>query len=141
MKIKALSDYKSFDALEEEGIWFPMAADVEFKIRRMRSKAVERARERIYGPVERVMRGKDIPDEMDLKLTKKLLSEAVISDWRGKGMVDDEGAAIPFSTSTCYQILDDPETGRDIRSTVITASMDGTNYRPDSEDSKEDEKN
>ena len=131
VKIKGLASFRSFEQLEEEGVWFPMGPDIQFKIRRMRSKAVDRARDRIYGPHERAMRGKELPDELELELTKRLLSQAVVVDWKGKGMVDDHDQPYPFSPDNCYDLLSDPDLGKDLRGTIIAASMDAEIFRPD----------
>lgn len=131
VKIKGLQSFRSFEQIEDEGVWFPMGPGIEFRIRRMRSKIVERAKDRIYGPHERAMRGKDLPDELELELTKRLLSQAVVVDWRGEGMVDDQDQPFPFSADNCYALLSDPEIGKDLRGAVISASMDGSIFVPD----------
>lgn len=141
MKIKALEGFKSYAQIEEEGVWCDIAPGVQWKIRRMRSKAVERARERIYGPHERAMRGKDLPDELETELTKRLMSQCLVVDWRGKGMVDDNDQPIPFNADNCYEILGDEDTGRDLRATVIAFSMDAEVFVPDSKESKVDSGN
>lgn len=132
MKIAALKGFVSHEDIEEEGVWCPIAPDVEWKIRRMRSKTVERAKDRIYGPHEKAMRGKDLPDALEIDLTKRLLSQAVVVDWRGKGMVDDSGQPIPFSPENCYAVLSDPEISKDLRGTVIAFAMEGGIFVPDS---------
>jgi len=131
MKIAGLQSYKSFEQIEEEGVWVPMAQDIEWRIRRMRSKPVERAKDRIYGPHEKAMRGKDLPDELETELTKRLLSQAVVIDWRGEGMVSDSGETVPFSPEMAYELLNDPETGKDLRAAVISYAMDGDLFVPD----------
>lgn len=141
MKIAALEGFKSFEQLEEEGVWCTIAQGVEWKIRRMRSKAVERAKDRIYGPHERAMRGKDLPDQLETELTKRLLSQAVVVDWRGPGMVDDSGVAIPFSSDACFEILSDPDTGKDLRGTIIAFAMDASVFTPETDEVKGDEGN
>lgn len=133
MKIAALQSFVSHEDIEEAGVWCPIAPGVEFKIRRMRSKAVERAKERLYGPHEKAMRGKDLPDALEIDLTKRLLSQAVIVDWRGEGMVDDNKQPIPFNAENCYAVLSDPETSKDLRGTVIAFAMDGNVFVPDSD--------
>lgn len=136
MKIAALQSFKSYEELEEEGVWCMIAPGVEWKIRRMRSKPVERAKDRLYGPHEKAMRGKDLPDALEIDLTKRLLSQAVVVDWRGEGMVDDKGVPIPFSSDNCFEILSDPDTGKDLRGTVISFAMDGSVFTPESDDNK-----
>lgn len=131
VKIKGLQGYKSYEHIEEEGVWTPIGPDIEFKIRRMRSKTVDRARDRIFGPHERAMRGKDLPEGLDTELTIKLLSEAVVADWRGKGMVDDNDQPFPFNPENAKVLFSDPETGKDLRSTIIQTAMDGSVFVPD----------
>lgn len=143
MKIKALGEYKSDAQLEEEGKWTTLAEGVEFKIRRMRSKTVSKARDRIYGPYERALgpRKKDLPEELEIQCTINLLSEAVVADWRGPGMVDDENQPIPFSSENCKAVLSDPSTGKDLRATIIGLALDGEFFSPDSDEAKIDEGN
>lgn len=143
VKIKALQVFRTDEDAEENGKWVPIADGVEFKIRRLRSKTVNKARERIYGPHERAMgaRRKELPEAIELLCTVSLLAESVIVDWRGEGMVDDDGNAVPFSVDTAKELLSDPETGKDLRSTVIQLSTDGELFSPDSPDVKADEGN
>lgn len=143
MKIKAFAEFRHDEDAEENGKWTTIAEGVEFKIRRLRSKAVSKARDRIYGPFERAMgpRKKDLPDPVEIECTTRLLAEAVVADWRGPGMVDDSGQPIPFSVETAREIFSDPETGKDLRATVINLSMDGEFFSPESEDAQADEKN
>lgn len=143
IKVKALSVYKSDDKLEEEGKWAPIAEGVEFKIRRARCKLVEEARERIYGPHERSLgrAKKKLPEKLEVTLTCQLMSQAVIADWRGEGMVDDNGAPIPFTPENCFEVVSDAETGKDLRSVILQYAMDGEFYDPTSEDATSDEGN
>jgi hypothetical protein len=143
VKIKALKEFKSDEQLEEEGKWTTITDGVEFKIRRMRSKTVSKARDRIYGPYERAMgpRKKELPEAVELQCTVNLLSEAVIADWRGEGMVDDSDQPIPFTVDNCKAVLSDPETGKDLRATIITLALDGEHFAPDSEEATADEGN
>lgn len=140
MKIKALQEFRSDEKLEEDGKWTTIAEGVEFKIRRLRSKFVAKAREKIYGPYERAMgqRKKDLPEAIELECTVKLVSTAIVADWRGPGMVDDDGAPIPFNEDTAKAVFSDPDTGKDLRVTVINLSMDGDFFSPENEDVKLD---
>lgn len=140
MKIKAFSDFRKDEEAEENGKWAVITDGVEFKIRRMRSKAVVKARERIYGPYERAMgaRKKDLPEQVENQCTVNLLSEAVLVDWRGEGMVDDDGKTIPFSPDAAKKLLSDDEYGQDLRAAVINLSLDGDFFSPEAEETKVD---
>lgn len=140
IKVKALKDFRHDEDAEENGKWTTLADGVEFKIRRLRSKVVNKAREKIYGPHERAMgpRKKELPAQLEEMCTIRLLSEAVVVDWRGPGMVDDENKPIPFSVENCAEVLSDPDTGKDLRVTIINLSMDGEFFSPDDEDVKAD---
>jgi hypothetical protein len=83
-------------------------------------------------------RKKELPDAIENQCTIKLLSEAVVADWRGPGMVDDEDKPIPFSVENAVAVFSDPDTGKDLRATVIALSMDGDFFAPDSEDAVAD---
>jgi hypothetical protein len=133
IKVKAFSSFRSDEKKEEEGVWQTIADGVDWKLRRMRSKPVLDARKRIYGPFERAQRGsdKDLPDAVELQCTVNLLSQAVVVDWRGPGMVDDKGEPIPFTPENCAEILRDPDTGKDLRSLVISLSTDAEVFAPE----------
>lgn len=143
MKIKALEVYKHDEEAEENGKWAPIAEGVEFKIRRLRSKIVQTARDRIYGPFERAMgpKTKELPEAIEKQCTIKLLSTALVTDWRGDGMVDDDGNPIPFTAENAAAIFSDEETGKDLRGAVINLSTDGDFFAPESETAKIDEGN
>lgn len=137
MKIAAFGNLKSDEKLENEGKWADVAPGVQFKIRRLRSKLVQDARRKIYGPHERAMNGKDLPDKIETMCTVKLLSEAVVADWRGDAMVDDDNLTdgrptpIPFSVETAAKLFDDPETGKDLRALTLNFANDSEFYAPE----------
>lgn len=133
LKVKAFSSFRADEEKEEKGVWQTIADGVEFRIRRMRSKPVLDARKRIYGPFERAQRNsnQDLPDAVELQCTVNLLSQAVIVDWRGPGMVDDNGEPIPFTPENCHEILMDKETGKDLRTMVISLSSDAELFAPE----------
>lgn len=132
LKIKAFAGMRSDEALEAEGKFAEVAPGVEFKIRRIRSKPVMDARRKIYGPHERAMAGKDLPEKIETMCTIRLLSEAVVVDWRGEEMKDDEtGEPVPFTTENAAALFSDPETGKDLRSVVLNLANDGDFYAPE----------
>jgi hypothetical protein len=132
MKIKAFNNFRSDAKIEEEGKWADIAPGVQFKIRRLRSKLVMDARRRIYGPHERAMNGKDLPDATETMCTIALLSQSVIADWRGEAMIDDDtGQPVPFSVENCAAVVGHPETGKDLRGIVITFANDSEFYAPE----------
>lgn len=141
VKVKAFSAFRSDEKKEEEGVWQTIVDGVDFKIRRMRSKPVLDARKKIYGPFERAQRGstQDLPDAIELQCTINLLAKAVVIDWRGPGMVDDNGEPIPFTEDNCTEILSDKETGKDLRTLIISLSADAEVFAP--EDLAEDSGN
>lgn len=131
MKIKAFSNLRSDEAAEENGKWGEVAPGVEFLIRRIRSKTVMAARRKIYGPYERSMAGKELPDAIETQCTVKLLSQAVVADWRGENMVDDTtGLPVPFSVETAAALFSDKDTGKDLRSVVLGLANDGDFFAP-----------
>lgn len=125
MKIAAFKNMRSDADAEENGKWVDVAPGIQWKMRRLRSKTVSAARRKIYGPQERAMNGKELPDAIETMCTIRLLSEAVVTDWRGEEMKDEEtGQPIPFSKETCATLLSDAETGKDLRALVISLSND-----------------
>lgn len=135
MKIKAFANLKSDEQIENEGKWADMAPGVQFKIRRLRSKVVQDARRKIYGPHERSMNGKDLPDAIETMLTVRLLSESVVADWRGDAMVDDEtNQPVPFNAENAAVLFKDPETGKDLRALALGFANDAEFYAPEDTD-------
>lgn len=140
IKIKAFANLKSDEQLENEGKWADMAPGVRFKIRRLRSKHVQDARRKIYGPHERSMNGKDLPDKIETMLTIRLLSEAIIADWEGEAMVDDAtGQPVPFNAENAAAVFSDDETGKDLRALALNFANDAEFYSP--EDTSDDKGN
>lgn len=137
MKIKALKSFASDSTAEDEGKWAPITEGIEFKIRRLRSKPVQEAQRRIYGPFERASRGKELPDAIETQCTIHLISQAIVVDWRGPGMVEEilkgkETVEVPveFSVEKCAQLISDPEIGRDLRASVLSFATDSDFYAP-----------
>lgn len=131
MKIKAFDNFKSDEKLESEGKWADIAPGVQMKIRRLRSKPVSDARKKIYGPHERAMNGKDLPEKIETMCTIRLLSEAVVVDWRGDEMKDEAtGQPIPFTVENAAAVFGDEETGKDVRALVINFANDAEFYAP-----------
>jgi len=142
IKIKALEVFRSDDKLESEGKWADVTGDIQFRVRRMRSKPVMDAREKIYGPYERVARGKqNLPDAIELSCTIRLLSEAIVVDWRQRNpsnneewlpyLLDDSGDKIEFTPENAATLFRDPDTGKDLRGLVIGLSTDGEFFAPE----------
>lgn len=105
----------------EEGKWFPVAPGIEFKIRRMNSIIANNIRRNLLSAYPNGV----VPADQTEEFAVKFLAHAIIVDW--KGVVDEEGKAVPFSTETAYTILKEiPEIAEKIAET--TQNLD--NFRP-----------
>ena len=132
MKIKAFEQFRSDANAEENGKIADITPGIWMKVRRIRSKPVMDARRKIYGPHERAMNGKDLPDPIEVMCTIRLMSEAVVTDWGGTDMVDDEtGDPVPFTVENAAKVFGDPETGKDLRSLVLGFANDPEFYAPE----------
>jgi len=88
---------------EEDGVWVELNAKTGFKIRAFNAKAVSDLREKLMKPYQTMVRaGLSIPDEKNEEIGLKVISGAVLADW--KGVTVDEQDVI-FSSDAAYTLL------------------------------------
>jgi hypothetical protein len=117
---------------EENGKWFPIAGEMSIKIRRFKSKLVNKTRERLEKPLAGMRRHGTLPVDVMEGVLHKTLCQAIIVDW--KGFYDTTGAAIPFSPEAADKLLTDLPEFRD-RVTSMSIEMDG--FRAEDDDKTE----
>lgn len=113
---------------EEEGVWFYLDPNetVGFKIRAMGAKAVIELRETLMKPFASFQRsGGKIPDEKNEEISLKVISGAVLADWKG---IKVGGEVIPYSAENAFTVLSNPKLSK-MASFIVGHSMDSQNYR------------
>jgi hypothetical protein len=91
-------------AAAEEGTWVDLGDGVKIKVRRFDSavsKAVRRKLEEPYTALRRA--GQELSDDIAQELLIRQLAQAILVDWRG--VTDEEGKSIAFSSDVAYDIL------------------------------------
>ncbi len=124
-KFKTLEIFRSDKSAAEEGKWFPVGGGAELKIRSARSKTVQDARERIFGPYDRTLRGAaKLPEELNRKLNRQLCAEAMVADWKGIFGADDK--EIPYSATACEEALEQYD---DLMEIVVSTAFESELFR------------
>lgn len=112
----ALPVVSIFDALEtdtdatENGRWFegdevwgPKLAHVSIKLRRMTSKASQKARRDVELKYAKYQDKKgQFPEDVSKRLLAEHLATGIIVDW--KGVIDRDGKEIPFSPEAAFAL-------------------------------------
>lgn len=133
-KFKNLETFRGDKDAAENGRWFPIGGGAEFKIRSARSKAVQEARERIYGPYDRTLRGHaKLPKELSDRLSRQLAAEGMLADW--KGVFGEEDKPIPYSVEAAMNAFEQFE---ELIEIVVQTSLESELFRAqlDGADSK-----
>jgi hypothetical protein len=124
-KFKNLNAFATDKAAVEDGRWFPIGNGAEFKIRSARSKQVQDARERIYGPYDRTLRGQaKLPKELSDRLSRQLAAEGMLADWKGVFGADDK--EIPYTVEAALEAFTQYE---DLLEIVATTSLESDLFR------------
>ena len=124
-KFKTLEVFRGDKDAIEEGRWFPIGNGAEFKIRAARSKAVQEARERIYGPYDRTLRGvAKLPKELSDRLSRQLAAEGMLADWKGVFGADD--SEIPYSVDAAVAAFEQYD---DLLEIVVSTSLESELFR------------
>lgn len=116
---------------EENGKWFEDilgdGSNINIKLRRMTSKTVERARQRIsLENRKHLVKGK-FPEEIDQKLLYDLLADAVVVDW--SGINDNDEQEVPYSRDTVFEYV---KAFPDFRRIIVGLSTEMAAFRAES---------
>lgn len=128
MKLNALK--QNVDK-EQSGVWVEYeGTEVSFLIARMNNpRYTEKIRKATK--VGRGMRFRKAEDVTD-KLVLEAVAETILLDW--KGLEDESGKPIPFSTSAAMEILSDPQY-RDVYNFILMFASDRENFLNEEVDS------
>ena len=125
---KTLDLYKLFATdkeSEEDGVWVWLEeGKTGFKIRAYNSKPVSDLREKLLKPFQNMIRaGLEIPDEKNEEIGLRVLSGAVLADWKGIAV---GGEVVDFSADAAYTLFKElPK----LANFVASTSMDSAQFR------------
>jgi hypothetical protein len=115
---------------EEEGRWVDLGQGTAFKIRAFGAKAVADLRENLMKPYAQLVRvGGKIPEDKNEEIGLKVLSGAVIADW--KNVKNAAGEIVPYTGEEAYAIL---KALPKMASFVIQFSLEGQNFRDETKE-------
>lgn len=116
---------------EEDGRWVELGGTTAIKIRAFGAKVVTDMREELMKPHQTLLRvGGKIPDDKNEEIGLKVLSGAIIADWKGVKNADKQ--PVEYSAAEAYAIM---KALPKLASFVIQYSLEGANFRPDTADS------
>lgn len=126
MKTNLDKIYKNDASLEKEGIWFDVAKDCGFLIKRFggfNSQAVKMELAKYYKPFAKQIENGTMDERKERELSLKVFVNSCILDWKG---IEIDGAIAPFSKEACINVLLElPE----LTDTLIQYASDSKNYR------------
>lgn len=88
-----------------EGVWVDCGADLHLKVARLGNPAYEDALRKAGKPFMRQMRLGTMKIEQMEKLAMKCVADHVLQDW--KGLEEDDGTVIPFSSKKALEIFEE----------------------------------
>jgi hypothetical protein len=110
--------------LEENGVWVDIGEGAELLVARVGNPRYSEAIRKLTKPVRQQLRNDTLPaDKMD-EIMLKAFSETILLDW--KGIEDDNGKPIKYSTENAYQLMRDL---KDFRAIVDEIARAGEAYR------------
>lgn len=114
---------------EEDGVWVDLNAKTGFKIRAFNAKAVSDLREKLMKPYQTMVRaGLSIPDEKNEEIGLKVISGAVLADWKG---VTIDGVEIAFTSDAAFTLLKKlPK----LANFIASNAMESQNFREEQRD-------
>lgn len=109
MAVDLFSTFATDTSSEEVGVWFEDILDdgsgLGFQLRRYTSKAVEKARTKIWNANRKhLVKGK-MPEAMDEKLAVELMATAVVVNWKGVADPNNPDQELPYSTDASVALL------------------------------------
>ena len=117
---------------EEDGKWFyDILGDdsgLDLKLRRLTSKAVDKARTKLWAANRKHMVKGKMPADHDEKLLAELLATAVMIDWHGVANPDSPDEALPYSPEHAHAFLVKLP---NLRRIVVSISGDMAQFKAD----------
>lgn len=111
---------------EEEGRWFPLAPNVEFKIRRFTAKAVNNERNKLNLAFRKhARRDGTYPDPIAERIVLEQMGTLIV-DWRGSALVRRDGSPLEYSPDAAKELMKQLP---NLRAQVLMISMDMAAFR------------
>lgn len=126
MKTNLHSLYATNKDLEINGVWFLLTEETKFLVRRYSADhpTIRAKSAKLFKPYSFQIQQGTLPAEKEQELMAKIFVEACLIDW--KGVKDEDGKDIPFSTEAAISFLKDLP---DLLKTLLDYAQDVKNYR------------
>lgn len=119
------SEYLTDSTLEEDGVWMRLRrGDAEVLVARAGNSRHEDLVRRLRKKHGRGFRGDELPQEVEESIALEALSKTILLDWRG--IEDDEGKEIPYSSEKARELL---KASRDFRLEVTQIATEMEVYK------------
>jgi len=115
----------------EEGKWFKVGKNAEFKLRRFNSKKSNKVRAALDAQYKSAFKVVKMPDELLEKITNEHIAVGIIVDWRG---IKLNGEPLKYSKANAIAIL---EKYPDLRNIVADYALQLENWREGTKDALE----
>jgi len=122
-----INDFMLDKGAKAAGVWIEMGGDAAFKIASFDNPSFTDAFRKATKPYQDL--GKEIPEDDQLEIMARAMSNFVVLDWRGVYDGDEE---LVYSVENCYRLLKELEW---IRSKLITEAQKLENFRAAAKDS------
>lgn len=110
-----LKKYKTNQDAEKNGVWVEVDDGVELKVARLNNDNAREMRRKLEKPYRNFP---TIPDHVQEGILRTVVAKTVLVDW--KGITDDDGEAIPYSTEAAEKLFTDLP---DFLSDVVSLSL------------------
>ncbi len=134
MKTNLHKQFQTDSSKEEQGVWVDFEDGVAVRVRRLSSKASQKAREKAEAPYKARLRSGKLDDDTAELIAIHQLARGVISDW--KGLKDADGKDIPYNPDTAFEILSD-DSLKDFRGEILQISLERDAYKADEDEEAE----
>lgn len=126
MKTNLHKSYATDADIEKEGIWVNVGDGVEFKVKRFggANTGLKKVLAKRYKPFAKLAEKGLLPEDKEKEIYVTSFVEACLCDWRG--LQDEEGNDIPFSSDDAKKILIELP---DLLDIVMTQAQDAENFK------------
>jgi hypothetical protein len=116
-----INDFKLDKGAKAAGVWIEFGGDASFKIASFDNPSFTDAFRKATKPYSDL--GKEIPEDDQLEIMARTMSQFVVLDWKG---VFDGDKELPYSAENAYRLIKELEW---IRSKLITEAQKLENFR------------
>jgi len=118
-----LSELKTDENLENEGVWVTLPSKIRLKIGRSGSEAWKREYGKIHRERARGFRQGKVPDDLLEEIVLEAMARTILLGW--ENIEDDNGLPIPYSVENARKLL----SVREIRDDVTALSQENDLFR------------